>query len=133
VTETDGPQLPRYRRDMPDSARDRAAAGDRAAQLNEQVAQGHEWAAHAKPDSSGDLHSDAATSTGGPPATIAATRKPPVRKPTQSTIEWRRPGRPRGEQGRPDPASDRSAPGEFLYESHPVVLGELIAVVARRC
>jgi hypothetical protein len=61
VTDTDGPQLPRYRRDMPDSARDRGAAGDRAAQLNEQVAQGHEWAAHAEPDSSGDLHSDAAT------------------------------------------------------------------------
>jgi hypothetical protein len=46
---------------MPDSARDRAAAGDRAAQLNEQVAEGHEWAARAAPDSSGDLHSDAAT------------------------------------------------------------------------
>jgi len=46
---------------MPDSARDRAAAGDRAAQLNEQVAEGHERAAHAEPDSGGDLHSDAAT------------------------------------------------------------------------
>jgi hypothetical protein len=50
----------RYRCDMPDSARDRKAAGDRAAQLNEQVAEGHELAAHRKPDSSGDLHSDAA-------------------------------------------------------------------------
>jgi hypothetical protein len=45
---------------MPDSARDRAAADDLAAQRNEQVAQGHEWAAHAKHEPSGDLHSDAA-------------------------------------------------------------------------
>jgi hypothetical protein len=50
-----------YRCDMPDSARDRGAAGDRAAQLNEQVAEGHEWAAHGEPDSSSDLHSDAAS------------------------------------------------------------------------
>ena len=46
---------------MPDSARDRAAADDLAAQRNEQVAEGHEWAFEAKPNSSGDLHSDAAT------------------------------------------------------------------------
>jgi hypothetical protein len=46
---------------MPDSAGDRAAADDLAAQRNEQVAEGHEWAAHAKHDTSGDLHSDAAT------------------------------------------------------------------------
>jgi hypothetical protein len=45
---------------MPGSARDRAAAGDRAAELNEQVAQGHEFAAHGKPRGGGDLHSDAA-------------------------------------------------------------------------
>ncbi|MCH2222303.1 MAG: hypothetical protein MK097_18550, partial [Dechloromonas sp.] len=47
--------------DMPDTARERAAAGDRAAQLDEQIAEGHEWATKAEPNSSGDLHSDAAT------------------------------------------------------------------------
>jgi hypothetical protein len=46
---------------MPDSARDRAAVADLAAQRNEQVAEGHEWADLGEPNSSGDLHSDAAT------------------------------------------------------------------------
>ncbi|MFV8316977.1 hypothetical protein [Mycobacterium sp. 23] len=46
---------------MPDTARERAAEGDRTAQLNEQIAEGHEWATDAKPNSTGDLHSDAAT------------------------------------------------------------------------
>lgn len=45
---------------MPNSARDRAAADDLAAQRNEQVARGHEWAAQGEPNTSGDLHSDAA-------------------------------------------------------------------------
>lgn len=43
-----------------DSARDRADADDLAAERNEQVAQGHEWAAEARPESRGNLHSDAA-------------------------------------------------------------------------
>lgn len=47
--------------DMPDTARERAAAGDRAAQLDEQIAEGHEWASNARPNSTGDLHSDAAS------------------------------------------------------------------------
>ncbi|MCV6965598.1 hypothetical protein BST27_16780 [Mycobacterium intermedium] len=46
---------------MPDSARDRADAGDRAAELNEQIAEGHEWAEKAKPGRGGEQHSDAAT------------------------------------------------------------------------
>ncbi|WP_156298382.1 hypothetical protein [Mycobacterium paragordonae] len=46
---------------MPDTARERAAEGDRAAQLDEQIAEGHEWATKARPNSTGDLHSDAAT------------------------------------------------------------------------
>ena len=46
---------------MPNSARDRAAADDLAAQRNEQVAEGHEWADQGEPNTSGDLHSDAAT------------------------------------------------------------------------
>ena len=46
---------------MPDSACDCAAADDLAAQRNEQVAEGHQWAADAQPNSSGNLHSDAAT------------------------------------------------------------------------
>ena len=45
---------------MPDPAHDRAVADDLAAQRNEQVAEGHEWAAQGKPNSSGELHSDAA-------------------------------------------------------------------------
>jgi hypothetical protein len=55
-----GLPIGRYRCDMPDSAREHAAAGDRAAQLNEQVAQGHEWADRGEHNSTGDLHSDAA-------------------------------------------------------------------------
>lgn len=46
---------------MRNSARDRADAGDRAAQLNEQIAEGHDWADRARPNSSGDLHGDAAS------------------------------------------------------------------------
>jgi hypothetical protein len=46
---------------MPESARDCAAADDLAAQRNEQVAEGHQWAADATPNSSGNLHSDAAS------------------------------------------------------------------------
>ena len=46
---------------MRESARDRAASDDQAAHLNEQVAEGHERAAHAVPDGKADLHSDAAT------------------------------------------------------------------------
>ncbi|WP_205876939.1 hypothetical protein [Mycobacterium camsae] len=46
---------------MPDTARERADAGDRAAQLDEQIAEGHEWASNAKPNSTGDLHGEAAT------------------------------------------------------------------------
>jgi hypothetical protein len=53
--------IARYRCDMPDSPRDRAAAGDRAAELNDQVAEGHEWAARSDLDTSGDLHENAAT------------------------------------------------------------------------
>ena len=45
---------------MPDSGRDSAAANDLAAQRNEQVAQGHEWADQGEPSGSGDLHSEAA-------------------------------------------------------------------------
>lgn len=55
-----GSCLPGYSWHMPNSAGERATAGDRAAELDEQVAQGHEWATDAKPNSSGDLHSDAA-------------------------------------------------------------------------
>lgn len=43
------------------SAHERAAAGDRAAELNEQIAEGHDWATEAESNSTGDLHSDAAT------------------------------------------------------------------------
>ncbi|OBK72067.1 hypothetical protein A5652_21700 [Mycobacterium sp. 1165178.9] len=46
---------------MPESAQNGAAENDLAAQRNEQVAQGHEWAAHAEPNTTGDLHDDAAT------------------------------------------------------------------------
>ena len=60
VTKLTWLRLPRYRCDMPDPTPDQEAAGDRAAQLNEQVAEGHEWAARGEPNSSGDLHSDAA-------------------------------------------------------------------------
>ncbi|OBK17934.1 hypothetical protein [Mycobacterium asiaticum] len=46
---------------MSNSGQQSAAASDRAAELNEQVAEGHEWAARANPNSESDLHSDAAT------------------------------------------------------------------------
>jgi hypothetical protein len=46
---------------MSQSARDRAASDDQSARLNEQVAQGHEWAAEAVPAGSSDLHSGAAS------------------------------------------------------------------------
>jgi hypothetical protein len=46
---------------MQESARDRADAGDRAATLNEQIAQGHEWAADGKLGGNSDLHNEAAT------------------------------------------------------------------------
>jgi hypothetical protein len=46
---------------MSESARDRATSSDQSAHLNEQVAQGHEWAAEAVPADSSDLHSGAAS------------------------------------------------------------------------
>lgn len=45
---------------MSDEGRDQEAS-DRAAELNEQVAEGHEWAARAKPSRNTDLHDDAAS------------------------------------------------------------------------
>jgi hypothetical protein len=45
---------------MPDSAHDAAAADDLSAQRNEQVAQGHEWAANADDSGSSEVHSDTA-------------------------------------------------------------------------
>ncbi|OBJ87129.1 hypothetical protein [Mycobacterium asiaticum] len=45
---------------MSDEGRNQEA-GDRAAELNEQVAEGHEWAAGAKPGRNKDLHDDAAS------------------------------------------------------------------------
>jgi hypothetical protein len=103
VTDTDGPQLPRCRRDMADSARDRAAGGDRAEPLNEQVAQGHQWAAHAEPDSSGDLHSDAATKhrrAAGDDRRDAQTAREEADT-EHDCMAATRPA-PGGEQGRPD-------------------------------
>lgn len=46
---------------MRNSASERADAGDRAAQLNEQIAEGHDWANRSGPNGTGgDLHDDAA-------------------------------------------------------------------------
>ncbi|MBV9318363.1 MAG: hypothetical protein JO106_00340 [Mycobacterium sp.] len=45
---------------MRESARDRATSGDQAAHLNEQVAEGHEWAAKGVPGGNSELHNDAA-------------------------------------------------------------------------
>jgi hypothetical protein len=70
---------------MRESARDRAASDDQAAHLNEQVAEGHERAAHAVPDGKADLHSDAATKYGGPLEKIAPKPKPPEMKPDEQT------------------------------------------------
>lgn len=53
--------LSEYRFDMSKSARDRADAGDQAANLNEQIAEGHEWAAEGEPGGKPDLHDDAAS------------------------------------------------------------------------
>ena len=44
---------------MPESSRD-AQPDDRAAELNEQIAEGHEWAADEELGGSGNLHSAAA-------------------------------------------------------------------------
>jgi hypothetical protein len=46
---------------MRESAHDRADAGDQAANLNEQIAEGHERAAEAEPGGNPGLHNDAAT------------------------------------------------------------------------
>ncbi|BBZ40886.1 hypothetical protein [Mycobacterium conspicuum] len=45
---------------MSESSRERAAAGDRAAELNEQIAEGHEWAAEEELGDGDDLHNAAA-------------------------------------------------------------------------
>ena len=45
---------------MSESSRERAAAGNRAAELNEQIAEGHEWAAGEEQGGDDNLHSEAA-------------------------------------------------------------------------
>jgi hypothetical protein len=46
---------------MTNSSRERVGAGDRAAELNEQIAEGHEWVAEEDLGGRGDQHSDAAS------------------------------------------------------------------------
>jgi hypothetical protein len=43
------------------SSREHVAAGDRAAELNEQISEGHEWAAEEHLGGSADQHSNAAS------------------------------------------------------------------------
>lgn len=73
---------------MSDSARDRAAADDLAAQRNEQVAQGHEWAAQADHSGSSDQHRDAATERRRTAGKIAPMLKPPEMKTTNELTRW---------------------------------------------